>query len=140
MRRTRFIGLVVVTGLRWARSVVDESLVLLSLVTLTAGVTVGGVLLHRPGWFLGVFGALIALVILVEGAYRVHEASQASGETVSTEPDADAVWLSEQLAQGNALLERWTPHLRLDREGNIVMEIAVWERLTREGLTQRLPE
>jgi hypothetical protein len=78
VRRIRFIGQVIVSGSRWARSVIDESLVLLGLVGLTVGVTAGGLLLHRPGWFLGIFGALIVVVILVEGAFRVHETSQTS--------------------------------------------------------------
>jgi hypothetical protein len=61
-------------GLRWARGVWHNILLLIGLALLTTGVTVVGVLLHKPGWFLGVFGVVVLLLVLVKGAYRVHEA------------------------------------------------------------------
>jgi hypothetical protein len=58
-------------GLLWARGVLHEVAALIALVLVTTGVTVGGLLLHRPAWFLGVFGVVLLLVVLGEGAYRV---------------------------------------------------------------------
>jgi hypothetical protein len=69
-RRLTFIGQIALTGLRWAKAIAEHVLLLLGLVLLAAGVTVGGVLLHRPAWFLGVFAAILLLLILGEGAYR----------------------------------------------------------------------
>jgi len=73
MRRFKFIGRVVVSGLRWARELADHVLLLLGVVLLTAGIAVGGVLLHRSAWFLGGFGGLLLLAILFEGAFRTWD-------------------------------------------------------------------
>jgi len=68
-------------GLRWARGVLHEVVLLLGLLLLTAGVTVSGLLLHRPAWFVGVFGGLLLLVILFEGAYRIWDEADRRAET-----------------------------------------------------------
>ena len=73
------------TGLRWAKNVLDNVLLLLGLVALTAGVAAGGLLLHEPGWFLGVFGGLLMLVVFGEGAYRTWD------ETDKRPPSAAAI-------------------------------------------------
>ncbi len=70
-RRLAFIAQIAVSGLRWAKTLAEHVHLLLGLVVLAAGVTVGGVLLHRPAWFLGVFATILLLLILGEGAYRV---------------------------------------------------------------------
>lgn len=75
-RRIQFIGRSVVTGLRWAREVLDNALLLLGLVTVTGGVAVGGVLLHEPAWFLGVFGGILLSLVFCEGAYRTWDDAQ----------------------------------------------------------------
>jgi len=72
-------------GLRWARSVLHEVAALFTLAALTIGVTVGGVLLHRPAWFLGVFGVVLLLVVLGEGAYRVWREAHTQAQSLSTE-------------------------------------------------------
>lgn len=75
-------------GLRWARGVLNHVLLLLALLLLTVGITVGGVLLHRPAWFLGVFGGVLLIVVLGEGAYRVWR--EAEGRVTDGEQHAEA--------------------------------------------------
>ncbi len=63
-------------GLRWAKELADHTLLLLGVALLTGGIALGGVLLHRPAWFLGVFGGLLLLAILFEGAFRTWDAAE----------------------------------------------------------------
>ena len=88
MRRIRFLGQVVVTGLRWARSFVDQLLLLLGVVLLTAGVAVGGVFLHRPAPILGALVGIAVLAILGEGAYRVWRKADDEASTTRSELEA----------------------------------------------------
>jgi len=125
-------------GLRWARSVLHEVAALLTLAALTAGVTVGGLLLHRPAWFLGVFGVVLLLVVLGEGAYRVWREADAKPTAAAGNADADAVWLSEQLSAGNELLASWPGKPRYNATEEI-HEAYKWEHQTQEGLAARLP-
>jgi hypothetical protein len=122
-------------GLRWARSVLDHVFLLFGIVALAVGVTVGGLLLHRPGWFLGIFGGLVLLLVLGEGAYRVFGEQQ----QVAAEPDADALWLSERLSAGNKLLARWHVGTQRYNATEEIRRAADWERDTQDGLTARLP-
>jgi hypothetical protein len=106
-QRRTFWGRAVSEGLRWARGVLHEVVLLLGLVLLTAGVTVGGVLLHRPGWFLGVFGGVLLLVVLGEGAYRAYESkARAVSPTGSSTTAADRL---EGFAREFDLLRREIP-------------------------------
>jgi hypothetical protein len=82
-------------GLRWARSVLHEIAALLTLAALTIGVTVGGVLLHRPAWFLGVFGVVLLLVVLGEGAYRVWNDAETRAQAIL--PETIGLSLLDQL-------------------------------------------
>ena len=84
----------------------DHVLLLFGLVLLTAGVTVGGVLLHEPGWFLGVFGGLLLLLVLGEGAYRVYEADARPPVAESGSTVADRI---EGFAREYDLLRREVP-------------------------------
>jgi hypothetical protein len=63
-------------GLHWAHRVLHNVVLFVGLILLTGGVAVGGLLLHKPGWFLGVFGGLVVLLVFGEGAYRVYEAER----------------------------------------------------------------
>lgn len=74
-------------GLHWARGVLHEVVAGLALVALTIGVTVGGVLLHRPAWFIGVFIGLLLLVVLGEGAYRLWDTAD---KAVRVPPTGDS--------------------------------------------------
>jgi hypothetical protein len=40
------------------------------------GVTVGGVLLERPGWVIGCFAAVVVVSVFAEGAYRLWAMSE----------------------------------------------------------------
>ncbi len=71
------------SGVMWAKNVLNNVLLLLGLVVLTAGVAVGGVLLHEPGWFLGVFGGLLLLLVFGEGAYRVWDEADKRATTAA---------------------------------------------------------
>jgi hypothetical protein len=123
-------------GARWAWDVLDKTARVFAVAAILA-VSVGGVLLREPAVVIGgVFGAL-AIFAFAEGTYRVsRDGRRSDGEQSEAET---AVWLSERLAEGNALLERWSPHRRLDKEGNLVHEVSAWEQTTRNGLTERLP-
>jgi hypothetical protein len=62
-----------------------------------------------------------------------------SAKNREREAEDNALWLSGQLAAGNALLERWrmsTPSHNVQGE---TQEAADWERTTRDGLAERLP-
>jgi hypothetical protein len=135
VHRLRFMGRVIVSGLRWARELVDQVLLLVGLLALTVGVAVGGVLLNRPAVFLGGFAGVALLAILGEGAYRVSSEQQ----RVAAEPDADALWLSEQLFKGNDLLAQWGEHVSREVEQRLWPEAATWEQETRDGLVARIP-
>jgi hypothetical protein len=82
MRRIRFLWTVVVTGVRWATDTLNNLLLVIALVGLTVGVAVGGVLLHRPAWFLGVFAGVLVLVVLGEGAYQTWHETELRAQTV----------------------------------------------------------
>jgi hypothetical protein len=81
MRRLRFLGRVVVSGLRWAKELADHAILLLGVLLLATGIAVGGVLLHRAAWLLGLFGGLSLLVVLGEGAYRTWDEADRHAET-----------------------------------------------------------
>lgn len=128
------------SGLRWAKGLADQVLLLLGLLLLMAGVAAGGVLLHRPASFLGVFVGLVVLLMLGEGAYRVWREADAKLVAESAKTQADEVWINRQLDAANRLLERWTPNVRLDVDRGLLQEAVEWEDETREGLTDRLPK
>jgi hypothetical protein len=132
--------MVIVSGLRWAKELADQVLLLLGLLLLTAGVAVGGVLLHRPASFLGVFVGVVIILMLGEGAYRVWREADAKLVAESAKTQADEVWVNRQLDTANTLLERWTPNVRLDVDRSILQEAVEWERETSDGLTERLPK
>lgn len=84
--RTQFWRRAVSERLRWARSVLDEVVVLLGLLLLTVGVTARGILLHRPAWFLDVFSGVLVLVVLGEGAYQVCRDAEMRAQATLPEP------------------------------------------------------
>ncbi len=89
--RWTFAGDVVTEGLRWACSVVGQVFWLTTLVALTIGVTAGGILLHRPAWFLGVIGGVLVFVVLGDGAYRGwRDAESRAREEHAEAKDQDA--------------------------------------------------
>lgn len=140
MQRLRFMGRVIVSGLRWVKGVVEQVHLLVGVVALTVGVTWSGLALHRPASFLGVFAGVALLVILGEGAYRVwREADTRAAALPGRRTDATAVWLSEQLSKGNALLLRWGPHVSRDIEKEAYKDAATWEQETQDGLATRVP-
>ncbi len=145
MRRIRFFRQAVVTGFRWAKGVLDNVGLAITAAALAIGVTVGGFLLHRPAWFLGIFAVVLFVSVLGEGAYRTWEDAERRARAaqppsgLSSAGDADALWLSEQLRAGNELLDRWrmgTPSYNAQDE---IQDAAVWERRTQDGLAARLP-
>jgi hypothetical protein len=134
--RVQFWGRAMSVGARWTWDVLDKTARVLAVAAIIA-VSVGGVLLHQPAKVIGLAVGLLVIFSFAEGTYRV--AREAERQGVAADSDADAIWLSERLAEGNALLDRWTPRLRLDKEGNIVHEVSAWEQITRNGLAERLP-
>lgn len=145
MRRLRLIERIAVSGLRWAKELADHVLLLLGVLLLAAGIAVGGVLLHRPAWFLGVAGGVLVLLILGEGAYRTWDEADRRAEAVRVElagdhrTDAMAVWLSEQLSAGNKLLARWHAGKPSYNARDEIQGAADWEHKTQDGLAATLP-
>lgn len=108
-RRLKFIGQVAVSGLRWGKELADHVLLLLGALLLGAGIGVGGVLLHRPAWFLGVFAGVLVLLVLGEGAYRTWDeaakrASDAeSGLREDSSRQATAIRLAAYAREGRGI-------------------------------------
>lgn len=104
-RRVAFIGAIVTAGARWARGVLDNTLLALGVLVLVLGVGVSGVLVGQPGWFIGGLAALVVLLVLGEGAFRVWaEAEDRAAPTV-----------------GASRLERWLQE-RIDAAAAIARE------------------
>ena len=83
---------------------------------------------------------VLLLVIFAEGAYRVwREADTRAAALPDRRTDATAVWLSEQLSKGNALLLRWGPHVSREIEKEAYKDAATWEQETQDGLATRVP-
>jgi hypothetical protein len=111
MRRMRFLRLIVSSGARWGRELADRVLLTLGLLVLLAGVTVGGVLVHRPALLVASAVAVFVCAALGEGAYCVWRDSD----------DALSLARSELAADGS----RVAVAARLDdlaREGELIME------------------
>ncbi len=122
-------------GARWAWEVLDGTARILAVIAILA-VSVGGVLLRQPAAVIGGFLGILTIFSFAEGAYRVSREKQQQASS----GDVNAIWLSGQLAEGNNLFERWGEHVSRDRETEVLSEAAKWERGTREGLAERLPE
>lgn len=107
MRRIRFIRQVVVSGLRWAKELADRISLLLGLLALAASIVVGGVLLHRSAWFLGVLGCVLVLATLFEGAFRVWDEADKRAEAAEASADGSLVaWLGLRIKELRGLLVR----------------------------------
>jgi predicted secreted protein len=147
-RRLAFIGQIVISGLRWAKALAEHVHLLLGLALLAAGVTVGGLLLHRPAWFLGIFAVILLLLILGEGAYRVwHEA-----DTRVAQPAADQTYeraetqLAGAIQSGHVLYSLCNEPSPLERQWREETEVLVREmagdleaaRLASDNLSRRL--
>jgi hypothetical protein len=76
-------------GLRWGHGILGHIVFAAGLLLIVAGVTVAGVLVHRPAWF--VAGVLVVLVsaIFFEGTYRVGREA-----TLRAQPGVEAAGLS----------------------------------------------
>lgn len=134
-RRISFWKRAMSVGVRWTWDVLDKTMRVLAVSAFLA-VSVGGVLLDQPVPVIG--GVLVALALLsfAEGAYRVSSEQQ----RVAAEPDANTLWLSEQLSKGNDLLAEWGEHVSREIEQRLWPEADTWERETRDGLVARIPE
>jgi hypothetical protein len=122
-------------GARWAWDVLDKTARVLAVAAIIA-VSVGGVLLHQPAKVIGLAVGLLAIFSFAEGTYRV--AREAEQQGAAADPDADALWLSEQLSKGNGMLARWTGKPRYNASEEI-QKADEWERETQAGLAARLP-
>jgi hypothetical protein len=147
-RRLAFIGQIVISGLRWAMALAEHVHLLLGLALLAAGVTVGGLLLHRPAWFLGIFAAILLLLILGEGAYRVwHEADTRVVQPAADQTDERAeVQLAGAIQSGHVLYSLRNESSPLERQWREETEALVREmagdleaaRLASDNLSRRL--
>jgi hypothetical protein len=86
-------------GLRWARNVLDQLGRVVLVVGIAVGVTVGGVLLHKPWWFVG--GLLLAVLVILffEGAYRVAKMTSIDARAALLGSAADGKPIRDQLLQ-----------------------------------------
>jgi len=87
--RWAFLGRAVSEGLRWGHGILGHIVFAAGLLLIVAGVTVAGVLVHRPAWF--VAGVLVVLVsaIFFEGTYRVGREA-----ALRAQPGVEAAGLS----------------------------------------------
>jgi hypothetical protein len=122
-------------GARWAWDVLDKTARVLAVAAIIA-VSVGGFLLHQPAIVIGIAVGLLVIFSFAEGTYRV--AREAEQQGAAADPDADALWLSEQLSAGNDLLARWIAKPRYNASEEI-QAADEWERETQAGLAARLP-